>query len=106
MPLRPAVNAKTEELRFEPLMRQRYFALPLTTALTEKSGKTATKLFFQQSKAKVGFGLESVKSITEKYDGICGFKADEKMFYASVMINEKESARTSQIRTGRLCCSE
>ncbi|HAY73306.1 MAG TPA: ATP-binding protein [Ruminococcaceae bacterium] len=36
-----------------------------------------------------GLGIESVKSIVEKYNGICKFETDGKMFYASVMINEK-----------------
>ncbi len=59
-----------------------------------KVRQNSNKTFLSTKQNERGFGLESVKSITEKYDGFCSFKADEKVFYASVMINEKESART------------
>lgn len=36
-----------------------------------------------------GLGIESVKSIAEKYNGICKFRFDDKMFYASVMLNDR-----------------
>ncbi len=36
-----------------------------------------------------GLGIESVKSIAERYNGICKFEFDEKMFYASVMLNDR-----------------
>ena len=34
-----------------------------------------------------GIGIDSVKSIAEKYDGIAKFEYDGRMFYASVMLN-------------------
>lgn len=36
----------------------------------------------------VGIGTESVKSIAEKYNGVCRFENFDGMFYASVMLNK------------------
>ncbi len=33
----------------------------------------------------LGLGTESIKSIAEKYGGVCQFEANNGMFYASVM---------------------
>ena len=68
--------------------------LAVDNSFDGRISQNADKTFLSTKQSERGFGIESVKSITEKYDGICNFEADEKMFYASVMINKKESART------------
>ena len=54
-----------------------------------KIRQSGDKTFLSTKQNGRGLGIESVKSIAEKYDGLCNFAADEKMFYSSVMISEK-----------------
>lgn len=41
-------------------------------------------------KAGHGLGLLSVRTIAEKYHGLCRFEADGQIFYASVMLDKAE----------------
>lgn len=91
--LENATDACTENGGGKIIIRASYEAHSLCFAVDNSfngnAERTADGTFVSTKHSGRGLGIESVKSIVEKYNGICKFETDEKMFYASVMINEK-----------------
>ncbi len=87
-----AMDACTQNGGGKIIIRASYEAHSLCFAVDNtfdgKAKKDRDGAFLSTKHKGRGLGIESVKSIAERYNGICKFEYDDKMFYASVMLND------------------
>lgn len=92
--LENAVDACAEIEKAKISVRASYelksLCLTVDNSFDGKLRKNKNGSFSSTKKNGQGLGTQSVKSIAEKYGGVCDFETDGKIFSASVMLGERQ----------------